>query len=106
MVKAQTVPPEAENNFVDVKDTVSNLYGTGFDVCGTRSYFDFIDDGNGVLMPWTVADHPWYSHSGGHILIATTLDQYISYTPNVSGKYGTTGYTIEIVICLDNYNPA
>ena len=59
-----------------------------------------------MLVPWTVADHPWYSHSGGHIVIATTEDQYISYTPNVSGNYGTTGYIVQIEICLDNYDPA
>ena len=92
---------------MEVRDSVSGLYGTGTDICGARSYSETIDtDGSGNYLIHDSTTHPWYTRNNGEILIETSENQYVNYAANTFGQYGTTGYTINFEICLTNYDPS
>ena len=105
-MKVEVLPASAINTFVEVKDSVSGLYGTGTDICGARAYAEMIDtDGSGNFVIYDTATHPWYTRDNGEIIIETSDNQYVNYATNTFGIYGTTGYTINFETCLANYDP-
>ena len=91
-VKAASPPATAVFTFNDIKDTISQEFGNGVDICGARVYSETIDEGEGAGL----AAHAAVPHGGGAgpwlqctwpcvVNRGPALKRMISSLPNASG---------------------